>query len=706
MSKITDQFRESALRQGVIIRTQRNTEVPENILLAAVVEMANYGFIVSVDALRGMSQKGLTDMLNTTRRVVGADRDMTPIYPGFPKQVEELGTLTLLVEQIMHYWSGGALLPNYPDVAREGLPLEDMVRKARKAEVFTAAEAAEYFLRTLTTRGVALSEDERALLDGSVALWHPDMEFITTTMNDARNGENKQALFLALIREGVLDADTAITAGVPTAYNADQILRLVLAAVATPVVEERTEDFERAVNNLRDADATALRMNTIKRPARRALVTRLGQVTKGFGADALVARKTIWRRVMRMVHPYSVVGNDSDARRALDIIHGNVEYRTLNSLVEEAMAKGNIEKTIVLLAENSPGNLLRRLVALLRLVKTRKQADLLADSLTDPASRASITTLVSAYNGVIAANDTHARVTRVAGMNNAMVTRAVAKVDPRYVSIVSGAILDALRIALSKKDAPKGAVGTVGENAVPLVRRDLASTDTVMNRGDRVSLENSDQDTLRVFSHWKNTQSTSGYIDLGVAILDQDFQNLAVLTWNSWSDHRDWGTYSGDKCVSPGDTAAEYFDVKMSKVRASFPKAAWIVLTLQSWSGFPVANVDLIAGVMRRSKPDSGQVFDPRSVVTSFQPTTTAMQSIPLAVDLSTDEMVWLDSSSGSSATGVSAVNDSAIGSVVYDEVARPRLSLGEFALLWAEAHDAKTTDEKVDTDVLLTLLD
>ena len=54
----------------------------------------------------------------------------------------------------------------------------------------------------------------------------------------------------------------------------------------------------------------------------------------------------------------------------------------------------------------------------------------------------------------------------------------------------------------------------------------------------------------------------------------------------------------------------------------------------------------------------------------------------------------------------MSAVNDSAIGSVVYDEVARPRLSLGEFARLWAEAHDAKTTDEKVDTDVLLTLLD
>ena len=313
---------------------------------------------------------------------------------------------------------------------------------------------------------------------------------------------------------------------------------------------------------------------------------------------------------------------------------------------------------------------------------------------------------MSAYNGVIAANDMHARVTRAAGLNNAMVTRDVAKVDPRYVGIVSGAILDALRIALSKKDAPKGAVGTVGENAVPLVRRDLASTDTVMNRGDRISLENSDQDTLRVFSHWKNTQSSSGYIDLGVAILDHEFQNLAVLTWNSWSDHRDWGTYSGDKCVSPGDTAAEYFDIKMSKVRASFPKAAWIVLTLQSWSGFPVANVDLTAGVMRRSKPDSGQVFDPRSVVTSFQPTTTAMQSIPLAVDLSTDEMVWLDSSSGSSATGVSAVNDSAIGSVVYDEVARPRLSLGEFARLWAEAHDAKTTDEKVDTDVLLTLLD
>ena len=115
--------------------------------------------------------------------------------------------------------------------------------------------------------------------------------------------------------------------------------------------------------------------------------------------------------------------------------------------------------------------------------------------------------------------------------------------------------------------------------------------------------------------------------------------------------------------------------------------------------------VDFIAGAMLRSNADKGEVFDARSVATAFKPTTSAMQSVPFAVNLDTGALVWIDSSNGSTASSQSATEDTSIGSIVYDEIARPRLTFGDLARLWAQAHDAETVNEPVDRDALLALL-
>src|SRR4051812_30248678 len=99
MGNITTDFRRAALRSGVVIRS-RAASSSEALVYAAVLEMANYGYRVNPDDILGMSDVALTNMIEDARVIKGADRDMTPIYPGFPKQVQDLPTLTLLVEQI------------------------------------------------------------------------------------------------------------------------------------------------------------------------------------------------------------------------------------------------------------------------------------------------------------------------------------------------------------------------------------------------------------------------------------------------------------------------------------------------------------------------------------------------------------------------------------------------------------------------------
>lgn len=754
MSKITAEFRLSALRRGMLVENTRGAS-SDSIAYAGAIELANLGFVVSPADLRLVSTEAIQETIKQARVIMGADRDMTPIYPGFPKQVQELSTMTLLVEQILHYWSGGALLPDYPSVVRDGLAIEDMLRNARALRVVRASVAAKELITELATNPVALSVDDKNLMRSAMQMNKPSLEAVVETVKKSRNGENIQSFVTAVAGLGTIEPKDIALAVIPVLSNADAMLRVVLAlyTVPAPVNKEkvlagasasandklrleyayddefssirsvqrvdenqfaletlsakeqtRVANYVLAVGNLADRHSRAVFMRKVPRPVRHAVIEKLGKVSDGYKADAVVGRQMLWRKLMTAVHPYDFNLTDSEKRIA-DIIHSNIEYKTLNSLIEEAMQSRDVVAAVEMTVEHQPGNLLRRLVSLLRLVDNSKDAKFLADAVRQFGAQSNLTTLISAYNGVIAANDNSARVTRVAGINNKMVSRAdVVKVDEKHIALLLKALKKALKDCLAKKSAPVGPVPVRSSMAVPLVRRDAATADRVMERGSDFAVAG-EGDTLRIFSHWNNNQRTNGYMDIGLVILDDKFDHLAVLTWNSWSSHRDLGTYSGDKNVYPGDSAAEYFDLDLAKVRAKFPKAIYAAMTIQSWSGWAMSKVDIIAGAMLRSKPDSGEVFDARSVSTAFKPTTDSLQSVPFAVDLRSGKMVWIDSSNGSTEANVSSTNDDSIGAIVYDELERPRLTLGELATLWAKAHGAETVDEPVNQKELAMLL-
>lgn len=232
---LTPAFRHAAMRHGIVPITRNTEQTPENIRIAASLELANSGFRVSPGELAGMSVDELEQVIADARTVIGADRELTPIYPGFPKQVQELDTLTLVLEQLLHYWSAGEFLPNYSEVEREGLPLEDMARASRPLEVLDAVDAARTLITSLTLSSIALSEDDRALLTGAVAVADPTPEEVAEVLDSARHGENMQSLALAAaehyqstLSPGSYSASTLLADFVPTAHTADQLLRLVL----------------------------------------------------------------------------------------------------------------------------------------------------------------------------------------------------------------------------------------------------------------------------------------------------------------------------------------------------------------------------------------------------------------------------------------------------------------------------------------------
>lgn len=689
---------ENALRTGYLVTTNIDEKpLGDTLSNAFIVELANLGFIVTnPEKAQEIPIPQAEYILESARVIVGTDRDTTPIYPGFPQQVKDLPTTTLIVEQILHYLSGGMLIPDYPDVVREGLPLEDAVRSGKKIEIIDYSDYSTIQLESLMSRSNAFSDVEKQVLYDVVSADLSDEEIIKYyTMT--KNHENAHSFVNAVIESNTTDKNTIFSILAPVTNNITRLLRLYLAAYTSPVAG--CEEFYKvATENLLNDFVYSIYHNPVPRKNRVMLVNCIGDLTADFRVDEMLKHKELWQRIIRHIHGFDYQKNDA-AVRAMNIVNDNIGHTTFNSLIEQTIAKGDAVKASTLLLEHRPSEMLRRAVALMRLPLKKGQAEHVTDNLYHAGLKAPFTTVISAYNGILNANEDMARLVRAAGRNNAVVSKNKEKISDDHRDMALGALEKVMVEKLKDLPAPK-IVGTSSDLNVPLVARDASTTDYAIDRGAKIDVEG-EGDVLRIFSHWTAKEHQNGYIDLGVVFIDEDFNHKGAMTWNTWNRYRDLGTYSGDKYVTAGDSAAEYYDVELSKVKG----ARYLAVTLQSWSGYPLNDVDMIAGAMFRSKPNSGEVFEPRSIVSAFKPTTSSLQAVPYVFDLETHKLIWLDSSSGSTRECVSADNDTEVADVVRSELS-PRLTFGDLAQLWADAHGSKVDSEaEVDVDSLREFL-
>lgn len=92
MSTLSQATITGALRHGELLVQGKVVTSPE-LQLATMLELANLGFRVDDHQAISGTPEHLELVLESARDIVGSDRDMTPIYPGFPKQVQELHTM-------------------------------------------------------------------------------------------------------------------------------------------------------------------------------------------------------------------------------------------------------------------------------------------------------------------------------------------------------------------------------------------------------------------------------------------------------------------------------------------------------------------------------------------------------------------------------------------------------------------------------------
>ena len=154
--------------------------------------------------------------------------------------------------------------------------------------------------------------------------------------------------------------------------------------------------------------------------------------------------------------------------------------------------------------------------------------------------------------------------------------------------------------------------------------------------GSRVKLDEGQK--IRAFTYWEKVYD----IDLSMFGIDGS-GNEEEFSWRTmYYNQSDMITFSGDE-VSGYDGGSEYFDVDLDRLTKSRPELEYLVFCNNVYSGTHFSECVCTAGYMMRDKVDSGEVFEPKTVKSSFKVTADSTYAYLFAIDLRTRELVWLN---------------------------------------------------------------
>src|SRR5262249_3475209 len=129
--------------------------------------------------------------------------------------------------------------------------------------------------------------------------------------------------------------------------------------------------------------------------------------------------------------------------------------------------------------------------------------------------------------------------------------------------------------------------------------------------------------------------------DLSAVMLDKDYCHLSDITFYNLKNFG--GHHSGDIVDAPNG-ASEFID--LSRERCLQKGVRFIVMTINSYTAQPYCDLpECFAGWMSREKPNSGEIYEPKTVVDKLDISSNTKIAIPAIFDLVDKQVIWADMS-------------------------------------------------------------
>ncbi len=668
-------------RKNAVLIPLHVGDCPRGIVAAFNLNLQSLGYIAApsfLQALRlthqAVAERTMADTLKALQTLRGVS-NYRPMYPNFPRQVAEASDAELYLNAIFHYFSfvladftddsDFIWLPKYTKIDRE--PLAEKVKLT--------------VLRVGTTQN---------LLDIVTAL---------VTSNTSISETDKKDL-VELIQAGHL----VFPERIPYKENlCTYVSALLSARIVTgwnPSWFKTGTDVLRLVTAMSGGDvslAENTKFRSFKRFERRFLMDLLTQVSDLI--DSFARDSERWIRLAERLHPGEFKGLEyKGVKDAFNLLRNNCHLKTFNSETEEFLTDGDIGLLLDHLRQR-PGELARRLDHILTL-SNKFESALVIRIFRQVADKISTPVLLQVLTHFKNRPTQDMRVVFPKGSLAAV--RTLEGERPEIPDTICDKLVEICEQALENRFSKLSKLGSVYVDPelrnylLPFSQRSASKSLRTLVRGSKIPFS-VEKDTIRFFIHWKNIGrgekgSYEGFgaegrvdLDLSAVMYDSAWKFKDAVWYRNLREQTYCAYHSGDITNAPTG-ACEFIDIDIPSIIKYGGR--YIAMSVNSFTGQAFSDIpECFAGWMLREKPQSGEVFDPRTVEDKIDVTSEGRAVMPLIIDLVERRVIWTDAAITVNRYGSNIRNSAdtvALIGQAFTKIAKPNLY--DLLVLHAEA--------------------
>ena len=587
-----------------------------------------------------------------------------PFYRNFPDSVRELSQYKLLFDQLLHY----AITYGIGNFSEAGHSVfeSEFERAAfkenaeiKKFIILTEEEARERlqnYIEDMLKGTRPLSDDHYDIVKAYIEEYDYDIQncackdTVIKLLLDSRDA--KYARFISL--SDVIKLVDIINYKF---YNNDNIKKLNLKNKDRKFISKIIDAvFEKGYCNVRDC----------------------------------FEKKAIWCGLLHHIHyePQS-----PEAEKFVALMRGK-ENLSVYSEFERAMTARDIEAAVACLREGKgSGALLRQLNYIVSRCKDEKDIAFVMDAVkTD--NKMILIQLIMQYANYTADGGRYFKFTRYNRLRLHKETeleqaKRKSALPKERVEELSRVMRESLAKLLAGKLGKVYISPDMYGIALPIQENTSSGGYGVLPKGSRIHIEEGKK--IRAFTYWEKVND----IDLSVIGITDDGRQIEFSWRTMFNAQSEELTFSGDE-TSGYNGGSEYFDVDVALFKKNHPEVKHLVFCNNVYSSSTFNECFCKAGYMLRDVEDSGEIFEPKTVKSSFTIDCDSTFAYLFGIDLKKNDFIWLNVSRESNAH-VAGATDVAFLSDYFG--AASVLNVGMlFEMLAAE-----TVSSPKDADVAVT---
>lgn len=597
-------------RKSMVVLARGEGETPTAVVATIQRNLAAYGYGLSPELEAQVASLGLDAAVDFYRRLerelkllLGAHRVFKPLYPGFPKQVMALSEGELYLNALRHYWG---LVDAFPDAQHR--PPSKEQPKLRRIGLGTRADVEAIAERLARAKTPYTPQDREDVAHFVVQYGQSFVRFLPATVGCK---ENLAVLAGTLLREGI--DPTALDASVRTATD---VLRIAVGMCDGDVSLSEPTKFGRLPRAVR-----VRLLGWLERSA-----SRLEDMQRWEGR---------WIRLGERLHPGEYAKRFPETAKAFADLRNGRRERGFNSRVEAALEHGEIASAVESLRAR-PGELARRLDVLLR----RGGGAGVLEAFAAVAPKVATPVLLQVLTHFRHRGEPGLRVFFPKGQLASVFARNDAL--PALGTVVAAdivALCDRTLVARFAALAPLGRCyldPALARYLAPFSQRSAAKALRTIVRGSRIPI--GDAPALRFFTWWRNGRCRVD-IDLSAAMYADSFKYVDTLAYYKL---RHFGAFHSGDIVDAPTGASEFIDIDVDRCRRI--GARYVVVCISNYTRQAFCDLpECYAGWMARHHANSGEPYEPATVVDRFDVSAATEFCLPMVFDLQAREMIWAD---------------------------------------------------------------